>query len=107
MTKEDMDRENLDGLQEELNEVKETAMDYAGDTMEEGKCKFRKLKKELGGKTDDLIDEVTSILEKYKDSGKEVVHKVENKIIEKPIASLLIALAAGLVIGRILENRKH
>lgn len=107
MAKEEMNIGKLDGFQEELNEIKEDAMDYAEEAAEEGRCKFRKLKKDLSGKTDELIDDITSVLEKYKDSGREVVHKVEDKIIEKPITSLLIALAAGLIIGRILENRKH
>lgn len=103
MNREDAQNESFVELQEELQEIKEAA----AETMADSNCKLHKLKDELHGKTRELIDEITPILEKYRDSGKEVVYKVEDKIIEKPLPALMIAFAAGLVIGKLLDSRKH
>lgn len=65
------------------------------------------MKKELRRKTDDLVEELAPVIEKYKNSGKEAVAKVEDTISEKPLTSLLLAFTAGIIIGKLLDNNKR
>lgn len=107
MAKEDMNGENLEVLSESLEEMKEDILDYAGESARESECRFRQMKRELRRKTDDLVEELTPIIAKYKNSGKEAVAKVEDTIAEKPITSLLLAFTAGIIIGKLLDNNKR
>lgn len=104
MAKEDMNGENLEVLGENLEELKEDVLDYADESARESECRFRQMKRELRRKTDDLVEELAPIIERYKHSGKEVVAKVEDTIAEKPITSLLLAFTAGIIIGKLLDN---
>lgn len=99
--------EEIETLKRELNEMKESVQEYAEDALSEGGRKFRGFKKELRGKTENLLDEITPIIEKYRDSGKEIVYKVEDKIIEKPVTSLLLAFVAGLAVGKLLDSGRR
>lgn len=107
MATEDMNGENLEAIEENLEELKEDVLDYAGESARESECRFRHMKKELRRKTDDLVEELAPIIEKYKNSGKEAVAKVEDTIAEKPLTSLLLAFTAGIIIGKLLDNNKR
>lgn len=107
MMKEDMNGENLEVLSENLEELKEDVLDYADESIRDSECRFRQMKRELRRKTDDLAEELAPIIEKYKSSGREAVAKVEDKIAEKPITSLLLAFTAGIIIGKLLDNNKR
>lgn len=107
MAKEDMNGENIEVLNENIEEAGEDILDYVGESARETECGFRRMKRELRRKTDDLVEELTPIIEKYKNSGKEAVAKVEDTIAEKPITSLLLAFTAGIIIGKLLDNNKR
>lgn len=107
MAKEDMDGEGLEALSENLEEMKEDILDYVGESARESECGFRQMKRELRRKTDGLVEELAPIIDKYKNSGKEAVAKVEDTIAEKPITSLLLAFTAGIIIGKLLDNNKR
>lgn len=96
---EETNMQNVCKLQEDIEEIKEQFKELGEDTTDEGKHAMHKLHKQLHAKTEELMAAYAPIMQKYKDSGKEMIHNAETKIAEKPLQALLLAFGAGLVIG--------
>lgn len=107
MEKRDADMERLDETQEGLEELKGQAQEYAEDAAREGKRKLHKLQHDIQAKSEEVMKEITPVLEKYKDSGKCLVHKVEAKIVEKPLHSIMVAFGIGLIIGKLCDRGRR
>lgn len=67
--------------------------DQTGEAKEIAKIEAAKLLSEL----EDAVDE-------SKQKGKRALESVEDKIIEKPLLSLLVAFVIGLLIGKVVDN---
>lgn len=102
---EETNMEEVSKLHEEIEELKEKFEELDGDTTDEGRRTMCRLQKQLYAKTVELMDAYAPMLQKYKDSGKEIVRSVETKVAEKPLPSLLVAFGAGLVIGCLCRCR--
>lgn len=106
MTQNGREMENIDKLQEEIDELKDSMKKYAEDLTDEGKHKLSRLHEQLHRKHEELIEHYGPIFEKYRESGKEMVHHVEEKVAEKPLTALLLAFGAGIVIGSLCRGRR-
>ncbi|MDL2297811.1 hypothetical protein LJC40_01505 [Synergistaceae bacterium OttesenSCG-928-D05] len=107
MSDEQKIKKDIEELKEEFQEIRELAEDYAEDAAEDGRGCMRKMKKHIGRRSEELLDELMPIIEKYQGSGREVVERVENKVCDNPLLSLAVAFGAGLIIGRLLDNGRR
>lgn len=107
MAKNEKELENMKKLQREIDELKDNMKEYAEDLSEDGKKAFRELQKKLREKHEELMERYSPVLEKYKDSGREMVRNVEEKIAERPLAALLLAFGAGIVIGKLCRRHRY
>lgn len=92
-------------LKDEIEELKEMVKECGGETAEEAMHSLSKLHRHLLDRTDKMMHMYAPILEKYRDSGKEMVREVEARVAEKPLTSLLFAFGAGVLIGKLC--RRH
>lgn len=102
---EDTNMETVSKLHKDIEALTEKCKELGEDATDEGKRTMRKLQNQLYAKTDELMEAYAPIIQKYKDSGKEMVRNVEAKVAEKPLPALLVAFGAGLVIGCICRCR--
>lgn len=51
-----------------------------------------------------LIGELNSVLNSTRGKGKRAVNSIENKVTEKPLMSVAIALIAGLIFGKLADR---
>jgi len=102
MANEEVYADKVEELKKEIAELREQLKQYTEAADVEERDSLRELKRKLGWKSGDLMHELTPIIEKYKESGREAVYKVEDKIIEKPLQSLVFALVGGIVLGKLL-----
>lgn len=107
MTKNGREMENINKLQEEIDDLKDSIQEYAEDLTEEGKDKLCRLHEQLHRRHEELIDRYGPVFERYRESGREIVHNVEERVAEKPLAALLLAFGAGLVIGSLCRRHRH
>lgn len=98
---------NTDKLKEEIDELKEMVKECGGDTAEEAMHSLSKLHKQLLDKTGKMMHAYAPTLEKYKDSGKEMVREVEAKVAEKPLTALLVAFGVGVLIGKLCRTHRR
>jgi len=107
MTEDQKIKQDIEELQEEFQELKELAGEYTEEVVEEGKGRMRKAKRRISKRSEDLLDELMPILERYQDSGREVVERVEHKVTDNPLLSLAVAFGAGMLIGKLLDNGRR
>lgn len=98
---------SADKLKEELEELKEMVKECGGETAEVSMHALSRLHQHLLDKTGRIMDTYAPVLEKYKDSGKEIVRGVEAKVAEKPLTALLFAFGAGVLIGKMCRHHRH
>lgn len=96
---------SADQLKEEIEELKDMVKACGGETAEEAMHSLSKLHQHLLDKTGKIMHSYAPVLEKYRDSGKEMVREVEAKVAEKPLTALLVAFGAGVLIGKLC--RRH
>lgn len=106
MMKNGREMENIDRLHGEIEELKDSMREYAEDLTEEGKNKLCRLHEQLRKKHEELIEHYGPVFKKYRESGKEMVHNVEEKVAEKPLTALLLAFGAGIVIGSLCRRHR-
>lgn len=101
MVEEESNMANVSKIHEEIEELKEKVKELGEDSTEDYARALGKLHRQLHDKADELMEVYGSLLSKYRESGKDAMRGVGAKVAERPVASLLLAFGAGLVIGHI------
>lgn len=107
MTDDQRIKQDLEELQQEFDELKQLAGEYSEAAADEVDGKIRQAKKKIRRRSEELMDELAPIIEKYQDTGRVAVRRVEDKVIDNPLLALAVAFGAGLVIGKLLDDDRR
>jgi ElaB/YqjD/DUF883 family membrane-anchored ribosome-binding protein len=102
--KEDITRLRTD-LSELSKQVKDRGTGYAKATTDRILASIGKELEELGEDKDRVLEKLHAELENAQEIGKQKVQTIEQRIQENPLKSLLIALIAGLFLGKLFDRK--
>ncbi len=91
-------KKNLKDLQKDLQETAETSGGVAGDAVDA-------LRSRLEREADHLMAKLQAAAGGAAESGERALHKVEGKIEERPLASVLMVFGVGLAVGWLLGRK--
>lgn len=92
-------REEFERLRAEVKAAVSAASDLGGEAAEAVKARAGKLADKIGETTSHAYDALAK-------DGNRYCRAVESRIAENPLATLAVALAVGVLIGRMLDRRE-
>ena len=98
-------KQDTDALRDDLNALRSDIASLAATVKEMMVGKAREASSAAGENLDELRDRVEQMAEQVRDRGRAASEKLQRQVEERPLTSLLVAFAAGLVISRLLDRR--
>lgn len=105
MTDTEAVKNDTDALRDDLNALRSDIASLAATVKELMVSKARDAGAAAGENLDELRDRVEQLAEQAKERGRAASEKLQRQVEERPLTSLLVAFAAGLVISRLLDRR--
>ena len=105
MTDTDAVKQDTDAVRDDLNALRSDIASLAATVKELMVGKAREASSAAGENLDELRDRVEQMAEQLRDRGRAASEKLQRQVEERPLTSLLVAFAAGLVISRLLDRR--
>lgn len=99
-------REQLDALRAELKDLRESLGEFANALKSEGRTAAASVATRIQEETMNRFGQLKDAYDNARDYGKRTYIKAQRKVEQKPMASLLAALAVGFVLGRALWGRR-
>lgn len=105
MTDTDAVRNDTDALRDDLTALRSDIASLAATVKELMKSKARHAGAAASENIDDLRDRVEQAAEQVRERGRAASESLKHQVEERPLTSLLVAFAVGLVISRLLDRR--
>jgi ElaB/YqjD/DUF883 family membrane-anchored ribosome-binding protein len=98
-------RMDLDALKDDLARLREDFGELAHTLKDLARSGAGAARERLDQGAHGVVDEIRSLLERMRHTGKDAVESVEERVQKNPLAGVLIALGVGFLLGKLLERR--
>lgn len=97
---------DLSALQEELAQLREDVARIAGTLAELGRKGVEEVKSAGADRVEELRRELEQVSREVQRRGRDAVAGVEETVRERPFTSVLLAFGLGLILSRLLLDRR-
>lgn len=92
-------------VKDDVSRLREDLASLAQSVLEAGKAGSQEARERLEVEARKRLEQLKSAASTAKAKGEQAVEGVETQIRERPIAAVLVAFGAGLILGKLLDRR--
>lgn len=97
--------QGFQNLKVDMNRLRSDLADVAQALVEAGRAEAGEAKTRLQTLAQQRLEDARRVLESARQRGQSATEKIKHQVEQKPLASVLIALGAGLMVGMLMKRK--